>query len=246
MPKSTTPEKETLRLNRFLAEAGVCSRRNADALIADGHVTINRKRATLGMQVAPEDTVMVDGKAVGHRHRHTYVLLNKPKDCVTTSSDERGRRTVIEIVGHRERIFPVGRLDRNSTGVLLLMTDGDLAHRLMHPRYEVEKTYLVQLESTITRQTVQQLEKGILLDGEMTAPVKIEVNPRDPSVLTLAMHEGKNRQVRRMFEEMGLMVNKLERVVYAGLTTKGVPRGAWRTLSGAEVARLRKLVKLDA
>ncbi len=246
MPARSTPEKETVRLNRFLAEAGVCSRRNADALIAEGRVTVNGAKAQLGTQVAPADTVMVDGKAVRHRFRHTYIILNKPKDCVTTASDERGRTTVIDIVGHRERIFPVGRLDRNSTGVLLLMTDGDLAHRLMHPRYGVEKTYLVHLDAPITRPSVKQLEEGIVLDGEKTAPVKIEVNPRDASELTVTMHEGRNRQVRRMFEALGMLVKKLDRVVYAGLTAKGLPRGGWRPLTNAEVAKLRKLVKLDA
>ena len=239
------PEQESVRINRYLAEAGICARRAADALIAEGRVTINGAIAVLGTKVQPGDEVSVDGKPVGRKQKDAYLILNKPKDCITTASDERGRRTVLDLIGYHDRVFPIGRLDRNSTGVLLLTNDGELAHRLMHPRFNVEKMYLVHLDKDIPRAVVIRLERGIMLDGERTAPVEINVNPHDAKELAITMHEGKNRQVRRMFEAMEFEVTKLDRIMYAGLTVKGMKRGEWRKLTNREVLHLKKLVKLD-
>ncbi|HET7152543.1 MAG TPA: pseudouridine synthase, partial [Candidatus Kapabacteria bacterium] len=159
--------------------------------------------------------------------------------------DERGRRTVLEIVNYHDRVFPVGRLDRNSTGVLLLTNDGELAHRLMHPRYGVEKTYYVVLDKPITRVHAKEIEQGIMLEGEKTAPCKIEINPADKTEVAIAMHEGRNRQVRRMFEELGYLVTKLDRILYAGLTARGIKRGEWRPLTRTELSHLKKLTGLS-
>lgn len=229
------------RLNRYIAEAGICSRRAADTLISEGRVTINGKRATLGTPVTPGDTVAVDGKVISNKRRSAYLLFNKPKDCITTAKDERGRRTVLEIVNYHDRVFPIGRLDRNSTGVLLLTNDGELAHRLMHPKYGVEKMYYVVLDKAITRAQAKEIEQGVILDGEKTAQCKIEINPADKKELVVTMHEGRNRQVRRMFEELGYLVTKLDRVLYAGLTARGIKRGEWRPLTRTEISHLKKL-----
>jgi len=236
--------QQSVRLNRFIAEAGICSRRAADTLIGEGRVTINGKKAILGMHVTPQDSVLVDGKIISNKHRSAYLLFNKPKDCITSAHDERGRRTVLDVINYHDRIFPVGRLDRNSTGVLLLTNDGELAHRLMHPRYGVEKTYFVVLDKPLQRMHAKEIENGIMLEGEKTSECKIDVNANDKTELTLTMHEGRNRQVRRMFEEYGYLVAKLDRIVYAGLTPRGIKRGEWRHLIRSEIARLRKLVRL--
>jgi 23S rRNA pseudouridine2605 synthase len=206
---------------------------------------VNGKRATLGMQVSPQDTVAVDGKSISHKRRSAYLLFNKPKDCITTAKDERGRRTVLEIVNYHDRVFPVGRLDRNSTGVLLFTNDGELAHRLMHPRYGVEKTYYVVLDTPITRAHAKEIEQGVPLDGENIAPCKIEINPADKTELAVTMHEGRNRQVRRMFEELGYLVTKLDRILYAGLTARGIKRGEWRALTRVELSHLKKLTGIS-
>jgi 23S rRNA pseudouridine2605 synthase len=244
MKSKGTTARPGIRLNRFIAESGVCSRRAADTLITEGHVTINGKIAVLGMNVSGQDTIAVDGKPLPSRHRNAYLLLNKPKDCITTASDDRGRRTVLEVVNYHDRIFPIGRLDRNSTGVLLLTNDGELAHRLMHPRYGVEKMYHVVLDKAITRAQAHELEKGIVLEGKRTSPCTIELNARDLTELALTMHEGRNRQVRKMFEEIGFRVQKLDRIMYAGLTAKGLKRGAWRQLTHKETGHLKKLAHL--
>ncbi len=244
MKTKKKPASAGTRLNRYIAEAGVCSRRAADALIAGGHVTVNGKKAALGAQVTIQDIVSIDGKILSLRHRSAYILLNKPKDSITTASDDRGRRTVMEVVNYHDRIFPIGRLDRNSTGVLLMTNDGELAHRLMHPRYGVEKAYHIILDKPLARPQARELEKGIMLEGKQTSPCKIEMNAADNTELVMTMHEGRNRQVRKMFEELGFRVQKLDRILYAGLTTKGLKRGEWRSLTRSETARLKKMVKL--
>lgn len=238
-----------MRLNRFIARAGVCSRRKADELIRRGQVRVNGAVAdTLGAMVQPGDEVRVGGKLITPRP-YVYVLLNKPHDAITTVRDPRGRRTVMDLVelpeGEGEGLFPVGRLDRDTSGVLLLTNDGDLAHRLMHPSYEIEKLYRVETEQPVKPHEIEALRSGVELeDGPAAADEVGFVALPDQTVVGLRIHEGRNRQVRRMFEHLGHRVKSLERVAYAGLTTKDVRSGKWRKLRPKEVARLRRAVGL--
>lgn len=234
-----------VRLNRFLAMAGLGSRRKMDVLIASGAVTVNgTPAATLGIKVDPlRDRVVVNGATVGLAEKPVYILLNKPKDCITTLSDERGRTTVMEYVHVRQRVFPVGRLDRNTTGVLILTNDGMMAHALQHPRYEVERLYRVTLTRGISDDDIKRLRKGVRLEEGVARVRQVEIvdgSKRMKVFLTLA--EGRNREVRRMFEAIGHDVRQLDRVSYAGLTPSGVPRGSWRFLSKEEVLWLKQLV----
>ncbi len=238
---------EGVRLNKAIADAGLASRRAADAMISDGRVTINNRVCTeLGVRVGPEDRVAVDGKLIGDPARHIYLLLNKPKDVITTTSDERGRRTVLDLVEVYERIYPVGRLDRNTTGVLLLTNDGALANRLMHPSYGIARIYDVTLDRPIDLRDARQIVEGIELeDGDRTAPCEIEVDDRDRTRVRAMLFEGKNREVRRLFEYFEYEVTRLDRREYAGITTRGMARGEWRRLDRREVSMLRRLVNLE-
>ncbi len=247
MRPNNTNHEPRLRLNKFLSDAGIASRRKADELIASGAVKINRKTVTeLGTRVDPEkDTVTVNDKIVNRRQRFTYVLLNKPKDCITTTSDEKGRRTVLDIVKLRDRIYPVGRLDRDTTGVLLLTNDGELAHRLMHPKYEIKKAYKVTLSKPMTARDAAKLKRGILLEDGVTVECEVYSLGGSKSVEAgIVIHEGKNREVRRMFEKLGYEVQKLNRMGYADLTAQGMRRGEWRYLARQEVRRLKEQVGL--
>ncbi|GIV59113.1 MAG: pseudouridine synthase [Rhodothermaceae bacterium] len=238
-----------MRLNRYIARAGVCSRRKADELIRAGRVKVNGEVVTeLGVRLHEGDEVTVGGRRISPRP-FTYLLLNKPKDTLTTTDDERGRTTVLDLLDlppeERDALFPVGRLDRNTTGVLLLTNDGELAHRLMHPRYGVEKIYRVRTKEPVKPHELDRLRQGIELeDGLARADRVAYVAPDAPHEVGLMIHEGRNRQVRRMFEALGHEVVQLERVAYAGLTTAGVRRGRWRRLQEKEVRRLYRLVKL--
>jgi 23S rRNA pseudouridine2605 synthase len=235
------------RLNKVIADAGIASRRAADAMIADGRVHVNGRLVTeLGTRVTPNDQVKVDGKIIGLPERHVYVLLNKPKDTITTTSDERGRRTVLDLVDLHERLYPVGRLDRNTTGALLLTNDGDLAHRLMHPSYGVQRFYEVELDRPLTFADAKEIARGgiDLGDGDVTSSCELFVEDRDRKLVTIVLREGKNREVRRLFEAFEYHVEKLNRRAYAGLTTRGLARGEWRHLEREEIAGLRRLVKL--
>ena len=237
------------RLNRYIARAGVCSRRNADALIDQGLVKVNGAVVSeYWYQVAPDDVVEVNGKVISPR-RFMYLLLNKPKDTITTTRDERGRPTVLDLIAlpdeERAGLFPVGRLDRDTLGVLLLTNDGELAHRLMHPRYEITKRYVVRTKEAVKPHEIDQLKRGLTLDdGPARADMAAFVEPSNRHVIGLEIHEGRNRQVRRMLEGLGHTVVALERVAYATLNTKGLRRGKWRKLQPHEVRRLRKLVHL--
>ncbi len=239
---------EPVRLNRYLAQAGVAARRKADEIIAAGHVTINGTAVTeLGSMVQPGDKVEVSGRLVSPSG-HLYILLNKPEDTITTTSDERGRTSVLDLVAIDEEqkaaLFPVGRLDRNTVGVLLLTTDGDLAHRLTHPSYEVEKLYLVETAESVKPHELALLRQGVMLDdGEAKADMATYTSEHHREI-GLSIHEGRNRIVRRMIEAIGHEVVRLERVRYGGLTTEGVRRGKWRRLSPIEVRRLRRIVGL--
>ncbi|PLX33577.1 MAG: rRNA pseudouridine synthase [Ignavibacteria bacterium] len=236
--------QEEMRLNKFLSESGVASRRKADELIASGVVRVNGKVVTeLGTKVHPQrDEISVRGTPVYVQAQLYYILLNKPKDCITTTSDEKGRRTVMDLIPAEHNVYPVGRLDRNTTGALLLTNDGDLANVLMHPRFHVEKSYVVELGEKIKPQDIEKLRHGMKLEDGKTAPADAEVlDPPVGHVVGIVLHEGRNRQVRRMFETLGYTVRKLERVNYAGFTLKGLRRGAWRYLEDSEVGFLRNL-----
>jgi 23S rRNA pseudouridine2605 synthase len=230
-----------MRLNAFLARAGVASRRGADELIKAGRVTVNGVPGELCTFVERGTEVRVEGRPVGPQ-RLRHVLLNKPRGTITTARDPQGRPTVVDLVGGDVRVVPVGRLDRATTGVLLLTNDGPLAHRLAHPRYEVEKVYVAEVEGEPDDRALQALAEGVELEDGPTAPAR--VRRLAPSRLELVLHEGRNRQVRRMLEAVGHPVVKLRRARYAGLGTGRLRPGEHRELTRAEVASLRRLVGL--
>jgi len=233
---------EPLRLNKYLANAGVCSRREADEFIQAGVVTVNGEVVTeLGTKVLRSDEVKFHDQPVT-MEKKVYVLLNKPKDYVTTSDDPQQRKTVMDLVKGAcpERIYPVGRLDRNTTGVLLLTNDGDLASKLTHPKFLKKKIYHVHLDHNVTAHDMQQIAEGVQLeDGEIKADAIEYASDTDKKQVGIEIHSGKNRIVRRIFESMGYKVVKLDRVQFAGLTKKNVRRGDWRYLTEEEVDRLR-------
>ena len=233
---------EPLRLNKFLANAGICSRREADEFIQAGVVTVNGEVVTeLGTKVLRTDVVRFHDDPV-LLEKKVYVLLNKPKDYVTTSDDPQQRKTVMDLVKNAcpERIYPVGRLDRNTTGVLLLTNDGDMASKLTHPKYRKKKIYHVYLDRNVTAHDMQRIAEGVILDdGEIKADDIQYADPVDKKQVGIEIHSGKNRIVRRIFESLGYKVIKLDRVQFAGLTKKNLKRGDWRYLTEEEVDRLR-------
>ena len=230
-----------IRLNKFLANAGVCSRREADQFIQAGVVTVNGNVVTeLGTKVQRTDEVHFHDQLVS-LEKKVYVILNKPKDYVTTSDDPQQRKTVMELVKNccRERIYPVGRLDRNTTGVLLFTNDGDLASKLTHPKFLKKKIYHVYLDKNCTAADMKQIAEGITLDdGDIKADAISYASETDRKQVGIEIHSGKNRIVRRIFESLGYKVCKLDRVMFAGLTKKGIKRGDWRFLTEKEVAML--------
>ena len=237
-----TDPNEPVRLNKFLANAGICSRREADEFIAAGVVSVNGEIVTeLGTKIKRTDEVKFHDEPVSVE-RKVYVLLNKPKDCVTTSDDPQERKTVMHCVkdAGKERIYPVGRLDRNTTGVLLLTNDGDLASKLTHPKYLKKKIYHVYCDKNVTKADLDQIAAGITLeDGEIHADAISYASETDKKQVGIEIHSGKNRIVRRIFESLGYKVIKLDRVYFAGLTKKGLKRGDWRYLTEQEVNFLR-------
>jgi 23S rRNA pseudouridine2605 synthase len=230
-----------VRLNQFLARAGVTSRRGADDLIRAGRVTVNGLPGELHTAVAGGDEVQVDGRTVTAQDV-AHLLLHKPAGVVTTARDPQGRATVVGLVPATPRVVPVGRLDAETTGALLLTNDGQLAHRLAHPRYGVEKTYVADVEGRPSKAVVDRLAGGVELDDGPTAPARVRLLA--PSRLELVLHEGRNRQVRRMCEAVGHPVRRLHRSGYAGLDVGRLEPGMWRALAKAEVASLRRLVGL--
>jgi 23S rRNA pseudouridine2605 synthase len=226
-----------MRLNAYLARTGVASRRKADELIKAGRVTVNGERGELNTFVAGRDRVEVDGRPV-ERQPLTYVLLHKPAGTVTTASDPQGRRTVLDLVDHEARVVPVGRLDADTTGALLLTNDGELAHRLAHPRYEVEKVYEAEVEGEPDEEALARLCAGLELDDGPTAPA--EARRLGPGTIELSIHEGRKHQVKRMLAAVGHPVTRLHRSRYAGLTLDGLEPGGWRELGRAEVEGLRQ------
>ncbi|HEX3669058.1 MAG TPA: pseudouridine synthase [Acidimicrobiia bacterium] len=225
-----------MRLNAYLARAGVASRRGADELIKAGRVTVNGEPGRLNTFVQRRDRVELDGERVKPQPM-TYVLLHKPAGAVTTARDPQGRRTVVELVDHPARVVPVGRLDADTTGALLLTNDGELAHRLAHPRYEVEKVYEAEVEGDPGEDTLERLRRGIELDDGPTSPA--QARRLASGRVELAIHEGRKHQVKRMLAAVGHPVRRLHRSRYAGLTLEGLEPGQWRELEPSEVERLR-------
>jgi 23S rRNA pseudouridine2605 synthase len=245
MPKKTAPVSDTIRLNKYISNAGVCSRREADMYIKAGNVTVNGKIVTeMGYQVKPHDEVRFDDTAINPEAKR-YVLLNKPKDYITTLDDERGRKTVMELVSNacKERIYPVGRLDRNTTGLLLFTNDGDLAKKLTHPKHNIHKLYHVTLDKNLTSADMKKIaDPGFLIEE---IPVFVDhisyVEGSPKTEVGVEIHSGRNRIVRKVFESLGYSVTKLDRVIFAGLTKKDLPKGRWRHLSDQEVINLRMI-----
>jgi 23S rRNA pseudouridine2605 synthase len=241
-PKQGT---ELIRLNKYLSMAGICSRREADKFIEQGLVSINGEVVTeLGTKVKPNDKVSYAGEQI-KAEAMRYILLNKPKDCITTVSDERGRSTVIGLVKNacKERVFPVGRLDRNTTGLILLTNDGEMADKLAHPSNEVRKVYHVITDKNVSIADLKKLETGVQLDDGI-AKADAALFAGDGSVrneIGLEIHSGRNRVVRRMFEALGYEVTRLDRAAFAGLSKKGLPRGRWRFLTDKEIGYLKML-----
>ncbi|RZK21816.1 MAG: pseudouridine synthase [Hymenobacter sp.] len=232
---------EEMRLNRYIANAGICSRREADALIAAGEIRVNGEVVTeMGYKVQPSDTVQY-GKTNLNREKLVYVLLNKPKDYITTTDDPEGRKTVMDLVANssKERIFPVGRLDRNTTGLLLFTNDGEVAQKLSHPSHKNKKIYQVELDKPLTAEHLRQISEGVELEDGKAEVDDIAVVAGNPHFVGVELHIGRNRIVRRIFEHLGYDVIALDRVQYAGITKKDLPRGKWRFLSEQEVIRLK-------
>jgi 23S rRNA pseudouridine2605 synthase len=228
-----------MRLNAYLARAGVASRRKADELIKAGRVQVNGEPGQLNTFVESNDVVELDGERLAPQ-RLAYVLLNKPAGVVTTARDPHGRRTVVDLVHHEVRVVPVGRLDADTTGALVLTNDGELAHRLAHPRYRVEKVYEAAVEGEPSDEALKRLAEGLELDDGPTAPARVQ--RLGPSRIELAIHEGRKHQVKRMLEAVGHPVHELHRSRYAGLTPDGLEPGRWRELEPEELELLRAAI----
>lgn len=247
-PKQSAPKKpsnpDEIRLNRYIANAGICSRREADTYIAAGNVTVNGKAVTeMGYKVKRSDDVRFDGKRLSLEKKE-YVLLNKPKNFITTTSDEKGRRTVMELISSasNNRLLPVGRLDRNTTGLLLFTNDGDLTKKLTHPKHNIRKIYHVHLDNNLSLGDLHKIEAGLELeDGPITVDSVSYIQGAPKREVGVEIHSGRNRIVRRIFEHLGYNVTKLDRVIFAGLTKKDLPRGHWRHLTEQEVVNLKNL-----
>ncbi|MFT3979953.1 MAG: pseudouridine synthase [Ferruginibacter sp.] len=244
-PDTAKSTDKAMPLNKFLAHCGVCSRRDAVALISSGKVKVNKQVITEpGYKVQPSDEVFFNGKKLFVTKNLVYILINKPKDYITTTDDPQGRKTVLQLIkaATEERVYPIGRLDRNTSGVLLLTNDGDLTQKLSHPSYEVKKIYEVRLDKVLTKAHFDQILKGLTLeDGPVYVDSLAYADSKDKSVIGIEIHSGRNRIVRRIFESLGYDVKGLDRVMYAGLTKKNVERGKWRYLSEKEIRLLKYL-----
>lgn len=228
------------RLQKLIAQAGICSRREAEKIILAGRVTVDGKIVNeLGAKADLKQKICVDGKPIEICAEKIYILLNKPRGYVSTVKDERGRRTVLELLDENfsERVYPVGRLDLNSEGLILLTNDGELTNALIHPRFEVEKTYRAKISGVITEEKLDKLRAGIELDDGLTAPA--EIYRLDKDLIEITIHEGRNRQVRRMFAAIGCDVKRLRRIKFANLTLDGLKVGKFRELTAQEVAELK-------
>ena len=236
--------KEKIRLNKYIAHAGICSRRQADTYISSGSIKVNNKIITeLGFKVSSSDVVHFDGVLI-KSEKPTYILLNKPKGFITTTKDERGRKTVMDLISKasKNRLYPVGRLDRKTTGLLLLTNDGDLSKKLTHPSSEIKKLYHVVLDKAINKNDFLKIKEGINLKDGFFKPDELNyVNGKSKNEIGISLHSGKNRIVRRIFEFLNYNVVKLDRVIFASLTKKNLPRGNWRALEKNEINFLKKL-----
>ncbi len=234
---------EGVRLNKYIAHAGICSRRKADDLIKAGQVKVNGEvMLEMGHKIMPKDKVEYRGKSIKMTRNFVYILLNKPKNFITSTSDEKGRKTVMDLVQNatKERIYPVGRLDRQTTGLLLLTNDGTLAKKLSHPSHGVKKLYYVTLDKNVTQEHFDKIKNGFRLpDGKVEVDEISFVEGKGKNELGVELHIGRNRIVRRIFEHFGYQVEKLDRVMYAGLTKKNLPKGKYRTLHAKEVIGLK-------
>ena len=241
--KKPAASDNLIRLNRFISNSGTCSRRDADELIRNGYITVNGKKVTdLGTKVSLKDDVRYRNKRLT-AEKKVYILMNKPKDYVTTVEDPHASKTVLDLLGSdfRERVYPVGRLDRATTGVLLLTNDGELTGKLTHPKYKRRKIYHVFLDRDVARNDLFRLTEGIELeDGIVAADAVSYADEEDRSQIGIELHSGQNRVVRRMFEKLGYNVRKLDRVYFAGLTKKNLPRGKWRFLTEKEISMLKR------
>jgi len=246
-PRPEVEETTEIRLNKFISNCGVCSRREADERIRDGKVVVNGEViTTLGHKVQPTDKVEVNGKEISVSDK-VYILLNKPKDYITTTNDPQNRKTVMDLITEvdSDRVYPVGRLDRNTTGILIFTNDGEVAQRLMHPKTEVAKIYSIELATPLDYRHYTKLQSGIMLfDGFMKADKVAFVDQQDKRKIGVEIHSGRNRVVRRMFEALGYEVVKLDRVVYAGLDKSGLARGKWRVLTEKEISQLKRSVRI--
>ncbi|WP_442267344.1 pseudouridine synthase [Tenacibaculum sp. ZS6-P6] len=244
---NNTPKKEEntgIRLNKFISNSGICSRREADTFIEHGSVTVNGKLVTeMGYKVQPDDAVRFDGTLISMEEKK-YILLNKPKNYITTMEDDRGRKTVMELIGNatKERIYPVGRLDRNTTGLLLFTNDGELAKKLTHPKHNVRKLYHASLDKKLTLSDLEKLRGDVVIEGRKVFIDAVSyVEGEKKTEVGIEIHSGRNRIVRKIFDHFGYHVVKLDRVIFAGLTKKNLPRGRYRTLTQQEVNNLKML-----
>ncbi|TCI85511.1 pseudouridine synthase [Tenacibaculum sp. M341] len=242
--QSSQKESTGIRLNKFISNSGVCSRREADTYIEHGSVTVNGKLVTeMGYKVQPDDAVRFDGTLISIEQKR-YVLLNKPKNYITTMEDDRGRKTVMELVGNatNERIYPVGRLDRNTTGLLLFTNDGELAKKLTHPKHNVRKLYHASLDKKLTLADLNKLRGDVIIEGKKVFIDAVSyVQGEKKTEVGIEIHSGRNRIVRKIFDHFGYHVVKLDRVIFAGLTKKNLPRGRWKELTQQEVNNLKML-----
>ena len=243
----TTPSSDLMPLNKFIAHAGVCARREAADMVKKGLVKVNNELITEpGHKVSSKDDVRVNGKKIFIAKNLVYILLNKPKDYITTTNDPQERKTVLDIIGKatRERVYPVGRLDRNTSGVLLITNDGELAQKLTHPANEIKKVYAVTLNKPLDKKDFDQILKGVQLeDGMASVDALAYADIKDKTQIGVEIHSGRNRIVRRIFEHLGYDVKNLDRVIFAGLTKKNIERGKWRFLTEKEVRDLKHFGK---
>lgn len=227
------------RLNKFIASCGVCSRRKADELIQDGRIKVNGKVVKdLGVKVSLEDKIELDGKTISKEEKKVYLMLNKPVGYVTTASDEKGRKNVLDLILEDVRVYPIGRLDMYTEGLLLLTNDGDFANKLMHPKFEIDKRYVVTTDTKVTRQMLETLRNGVDIGDYVTREAKVE--KLDEENISITIHEGKNRQVRRMCDAVGIKVLKLKRTNYGPLSLGELPVAKYRHLTDFELYNLNK------
>lgn len=243
LPGQVKRIENEIRLNKAIADSGLVSRRKADELIESGVVKVNGKIVVeLGMKVSTSDNITVNGDPIPEFSRLDYILLNKPKNYICTNADEKNRKTIFDIVKSNERVFAVGRLDRNTTGVILITNDGELTNRLTHPSYNIQKTYIAKLDKEIKIDIVKQITEGVELEDGKTSPAFVVLDPKDRYKITITITEGRNREVRRIFEHFGFEVISLNRKLFGGLSAKGLNRGEYRRLNRDEISYIKKLV----